>query len=316
MSELSQQLKASIEELARIRKISGHIQELTTRLADEERALKVMEATLTKEQQDVEALEREGLTSMFRKFLGDREEKLEKEREEYLKASLRFNELFKSVQLIRYELEVLNTKATQEDSVLARIGVLIKEREAELLKTDPAMAQVIKGLYEQADKWNAYKIQVEEAIAAGVEALEFVRGVEHDLIQAKLMGNREMWGGGRYWSGQQKHAYIDMARDKAYRSRHALIRFGHELRDVFPEITVQFNLEIEAFGRFVDIFFDNLISDFLIQQKITKSLVDVTATRQQMEALLQQLEEEKAMVDEKRYTLEEERKQAIIRSSS
>lgn len=316
MSELGQQLKASIEELARIRKIGEHIQELSVRLADEERALKVMEATLTKEQQDVEALEREGLTSMFRKFLGDREEKLEKEREEYLRASLRFNELFKSVQLIRYELDVLNAKATQEEALVARIGVLIKEREAELMQTDPAVAQVLKGLYAQSDKLSTYSVQIEEAIAAGTQALEVVRGVEHDLIQAQLMGNRDMWGGGRYGSGQQKHEYIDMAREKAYRSRHALIRFGQELRDVFPEITVQFNLEIEAFGRFTDIFFDNLITDFLIQQKISKSLASVAGTRHQLEQILQQLDSERLTVHDKVNSLEQERQQVVIRSES
>ena len=104
MSELQQQLKESIEELTRIRMVGEHMRQLTSRLQAEEKALQVMEATLTKEQRDVEALEREGLTSMFRKFLGDREEKLEKEREEYLKASLRYNEIYKSVELIRFEL--------------------------------------------------------------------------------------------------------------------------------------------------------------------------------------------------------------------
>ncbi|MBK8833020.1 MAG: hypothetical protein IPN60_19610 [Saprospiraceae bacterium] len=87
MSELQQQLKESIQELETIRKVSEHTAQLRERLAAEEKALLVMETTLAKEQRDVETLESEGLTSMFRKFIGDREEKLEKEREEYLRAS-------------------------------------------------------------------------------------------------------------------------------------------------------------------------------------------------------------------------------------
>ena len=316
MSPLGQQLKDSIEELAQIRKVGAHIHELSIRLEAEEKALKVMESTLTKEQRDVEELEREGLTSMFRKFLGDREERLEKEREEYLRASLRFNELYKSVQLIRYELDLLTTKARNEAAVAARIETLIKEREAELLQNDQAVAQVLNGLNAQSDKLAAYKVQIVEAITAGSQALGMVRGVEHDLLEAKLMGNRDMWGGRRYMTGQQKHEYIDMARDKAYRSRHALIRFGNELRDVFPDIVLQFNLEIEEYGRFTDIFFDNLITDFLVQQKISKSLVSVTDTRNQLELIMQQLEHERVVVEQKAQALEEERKQTVIRNSS
>ena len=104
MTELQQQLRESIRELEQIRKVQDHTAELRIRLKAEEKDLEVMEKMLEAEQMDVEELEREGLTTMFHKFLGDREQKLDKEREEYLRASLRFNELFKSVKLIRFEL--------------------------------------------------------------------------------------------------------------------------------------------------------------------------------------------------------------------
>ena len=117
MTDLHQQLQDSIRELVQIPKIKVHTAELNSRLAAEQAALDVMEKTLEKEQRDVETLEREGLTTMFRKFLGDREEKLEKEREEYLRASLRYNELYKSVALIRYELDLLSKKSANEEIV-------------------------------------------------------------------------------------------------------------------------------------------------------------------------------------------------------
>ena len=156
MSELQQQLKESIQELETIRKVSEHTAQLRERLAAEEKALLVMETTLAKEQRDVETLEREGLTSMFRKFIGDREEKLEKEREEYLRASLRFNELFKSVELIRFELDLLSKKEQSQDTVARRVETLIAYREKELLDLDPQVALVLKGINQQADKLHKY----------------------------------------------------------------------------------------------------------------------------------------------------------------
>lgn len=314
MTELQQQLKESIQELEQIRKVSEHTAQLRERLAAEEKALLVMETTLAKEQRDVETLEREGLTSMFRKFIGDREEKLEKEREEYLRASLRFNELFKSVELIRFELDLLSKKEQSQDSVARRVETLIAYREKELLDLDPQVALVLKGINQQADKLHKYSFEVEEAHAAGMRALELVRGCEQNLIEAQLMGQRDMWGSKYHGTGHRKHDAIDRARDLAYRSRHELIRFGNELQDVFKGMQLDVNMTIEDFGRFTDVFFDNLITDYLIQQKISKSLVNVNGTRQRLDYIMLSVDSERGVIREKLERLEEERKKIVVSS--
>jgi hypothetical protein len=314
MTQLQQQLKESIQEIEQIRKVKEHTAQLTVRLEAEEKALAAMEATLAKEQRDVEALEREGLTTMFRKFLGDREERLEKEREEYLRASLRFNELYKSVGLIRFELDLLSKKEQNLETVERRVETLIAYREKELMDLNPEVALVLKGINQQTDKLHKYSVQVEEAFAAGTKALEMVRGTEHYLHEAQLMGQRDMWGSRRYGTGHQKHEAIDRARDLAYQSRHDLIRFGNELQDVFKGMQLNANMEIEDFGRFADVFFDNLISDFLVQQKISKSLVNVTGTRQRLDHIMQSLDNERGVIREKLAALEDERKKVVVES--
>ncbi len=314
MTQLEQQLKESIQEVEQIRKVKEHTAQLTVRLEAEEKALAAMEATLAKEQRDVEVLESEGLTTMFRKFLGDREEKLEKEREEYLRASLRFNELYKSVGLIRFELDLLSKKEQSLETVERRVETLIAYREKELMDVNPEVALVLKGINKQTDKLHKYSVQVEEAFVAGTKALEFVRGTEHYLHEAKLMGQSDMWGSRRYGTGQQKHDAIDRARDLAYQSRHNLIRFGNELQDVFKGLQIEVNMEIGDFGRFADVFFDNLISDYLVQQKISKSLVNVTGTRQQVEHIMLSLDNERGVIREKLAALEDERKKVVVES--
>ena len=316
MTELQQQLRESIQELEQLRKVQEHTAQLQVRLRAEEKDLEVMEKMLAKEQMDVEALEREGLTTMFHKFLGDREQKLDKEREEYLRASLRFNELHKSVQLIRFELDLLLKKEQNLETVERRIATLIAFREEELMKLDPAVTLVLQGINAQVDKLHRYEAEVEEAIAAGTAALEFVRGAEHYLNEAQIMGQRDMWGSRRYGYGigQMKHEAIDHARNMAYQSKQALIRFGHEVRDVFKDTPLQFNMEIEEFGRFADVFFDNIITDYLVQSKISKSLNTVSGTRMQVDSIMASLNNERNIIREKLDKLEMERKKVVITS--
>lgn len=312
MSELQQRLRESIQELEQIRKIQDHTAQLSTRLEAEEKALQVMETTLAKEQRDVETLEREGITTMFRKFLGDREEQLEKEREEYLRASLKFNEIYKSVELIRFELDLLSKKEQNHDAVLRRVEALITEREKELMDHDPNVALVLKGINEQTDKLHKYSVEVEEAYSAGEKALALVRGAEQHLINARFMGQQEMWGRRHYSNSHMKRESIEVARDLAYQSRHALIRFGNELQDVFKGLQLDVNMEIEEFSGFTEIFFNNLISDYLVQQKISKSLVNVTGTRQRVELIMQSLDKERGVIREKLEKLEMERKKVVV----
>jgi len=314
MSEIHQQLSDKIKELQQIRLVREHTSNLQKRLAVEEQELVLMERVLDKEQKDVELLEREGLNTMFHKFLGNREEKLETERQEYLKASLKFNELYKSVELIRFELDLLQKKEQNHDNVQAQIETLIKQREEELLQTNSQAALEIKGIYEQTDRLDKFSGEVEEALNAGLQSMDYVRKTEHYLLQAQSLGQRDMWGGRTYNTGEYKHQAIDQARQMAYQSRHALIKFGNELHDVFSNVQVQLKLEIEEFGKFADIFFDNLITDWVIQAKIQKSLHNVVQTRQQVEFLMQQLELEKKKITEKLDALVQKRKETVVRS--
>lgn len=315
MSELHQKLKDSIQELEKIHKIKSHTAQLQERLAAETRTLQSLEQTLTKEQKDVETLEKEGLTTMFHKFLGDREEKLEKEREEYLKASLRFNELYKSVELIRFELDLLSKKEQNQEDLERRIILLMQQREEELMRLNQEASQELKSIHQQSDRIHAYEVEIGEASEAGLAALHFVRGAEQSLIEAQRWGQRDIWGGHHHGSGHLKHQAIDQARNMVYQSKHALIRFGNELRDVYQDQQIQFNVDIEEFGRFTDVFFDNLITDWMVQQKINKSLANVSHTRQQVESIIKQLDQEKDVIKEKLETLGEKRKKVILESN-
>lgn len=312
MTDLQQQLQESIRELEQIRKIKSHTAELNKRLAEEQAALNQMEKTLDKEQRDVETLEREGLTTMFRKFIGDREEKLEKEREEYLKASLRYNELYKSVGLIQYELDLLMKKEQNEEVVARRVEVQMKMREDEIMQLDPLVGGELKNLHEQTDRLQKYLVQVEEAFHAGSDAFDLVSRTESFLRQAQGWGQRDMWGGNHSGSGYLKHQAIDQAKNCASQSRHALIRFSNELKDVYQNFQLQTNMEIDEFNKFGDLFFDNIISDYYAQQKINKALTNVIWTREQVEQILHQLEAEKGNIKSKFEQLEEQRKKIIL----
>jgi hypothetical protein len=157
-------------------------------------------------------------------------------------------------------------------------------------------------------------VEVEEAFQAGSEAFDVVSRTESFLRQAQGWGQRDMWGGIHQGSGYMKHQAIDQARNCASQSRHALIHFSNELKDVFQNLELKTNMDIDEFNKFGDLFFDNIISDYYAQQKINKALTNVTWTRGQVEQILHQLEEEKGNVKSRFDQLEQQRKDIIVKA--
>jgi len=82
MTPLHQQLLDAIRELDILRESIAYANELSIRLDSEERELAMLEEIIPREQRDVDKLEKNGSTSLVRNIIGDREEKITKEREE------------------------------------------------------------------------------------------------------------------------------------------------------------------------------------------------------------------------------------------
>jgi hypothetical protein len=217
--------------------------------------------------------------------------------------------------LIRFELDLLTKKEQQEVAVERRIDSLIAHREEELLIHDPSAGHTLKGIHKETDKLNAYAIEVEEAYTAGTKALDLVRLTESHLLEARQFGQGDIWGIDRLQGiGSLKHRSIDHAKEMAFQSTHALRHFTNEIRDVFRHLNLHFNMDIEEIKRFTDIFFDNLITDWKVQQKINKSLAKVSSTRQQVEDLVHQLNQERGIIKDKLDALEKQRTRVILDS--
>ena len=111
-----------------------------------------------------------------------------------------------------------------------------------------------------------------------------------------------------------KHASIDHAKDLSYNAQHMLARFQRDLEQIYGGARLNFNLQMESFSRFTDIFFDNLISDWIVQRKIQNALNNVLNVRDQIVRILQSLSAEITKAEEKASSLEQQRKQIIIES--
>ena len=210
-------------------------------------------------------------------MLGSQDEQLEKERQEYLTVSLKHKELKKDIEILEYEHKVISSKVQEIVGLEANLEQLKKHRLQEILSTDDHHRRQIIGIHREMDNIQGELAELNQANSAGDTALRAIGEVIKHLKDAEHWGNWDMMNKqGAYYS-QMKHNAIDRATNAAHQAQHKLKIFDRELIDVNVEQT-QLHIKLDGFGRFIDIFFDNLISDWVIQRKIKNALNNVEST--------------------------------------
>ncbi|RLD21186.1 MAG: hypothetical protein DRI69_04760 [Bacteroidetes bacterium] len=315
MTEIHRDLKEALLERRQLQKVDMHFADLTSRLKKEIKEINLLSKLLKKEEIDLEKLESAGIRALFHKILGDKEKQIEKERQQYLQTALKYNALSKSIDLIEYEKNLLEKKLDRISVVEQRYEHLIKLREKELLGSDTEAGRALLALSKKIDIRHIELKDIDEAIVAGNEALNYVRTLEKQLQKAKNWGQWDTYGNGS-GSSWLKHQAVDKAREVLHRVRHSLLNFQKELSDVYEDAYIDINLRMEKIDRFVDIFFDNLITDWIVQQKIKKALDNVLNTKEQVIYALKKLKEEGPLVEAEIANLEAQREQAIVDSAS
>lgn len=126
-----------------------------------------------------------------------------------------------------------------------------------------------------------------EAIAAGQRALNSLREARENLHSAKNWGIFDMLGGGLF-STFAKQSKMGRAQQCIENAKYDLQSFSREPRDV--SLSCNLNIETGDFLSFADYFFDGLIVDWMVQDRIGKAAEQVEAAIYQVEGILDQLQ--------------------------
>ena len=113
--------------------------------------------------------------------------------------------------------------------------------------------------------------EVDEAIRAGERALDSLREAKAKLNSARNWGIYDILGGGVI-SSMVKHSKMSSANEWVAQANHDLKRFAKELRDVDED-----GLYVQAgsLASTLDIFFDNVFSDFIVQNRINEARAEI-----------------------------------------
>lgn len=292
MSTVREEIHSKIQEITALRRVESHLNALQKQIAEQTNAISDLERTVESELRDVERLEGISIKGLFYKILGSEEDQIEKERQDYLRAALAYKDALETLEMIEYERTVIVEKVSTIDRLELALADLKSRRELEIRSANGAVADQLRHIDHLTDQQHAVLQEVNEALTAGHLALQSVEAVLTHLANAIKWGKWDMAKRGQGYYDHQKNSAIDRAVREATRSRQHIHRFSDELVDLgISGEGLQLDVQIER--SFMSMFFDNMISDWIVQQKISTTKDTVQEAYFKIKVVLDALEDER-----------------------
>ena len=267
------------------RKLESTVLEARKNLVAERARLAQLGAVLEKEEADVRKLEGLSLTAMFHQFLGSKEDRLDKERQEVFAAKLRYDQCAHEVASLERDIADMDARLAGLGDPEAQYARALERKEARI---EGAARADLARLTERVAEVNSDIKELQEAIAAGDEVIAGLDGVIAAFKSAGNWGIVDLIGGGIIITAV-KHSKIDKAKAGIHEVQSRLGRFRRELADLRTRPDVPLSVEISSFEKFADYLFDGLIFDWIVQSKINKSLDAAVEMRAKMVSIVADL---------------------------
>jgi len=307
-------LKETIEKFQSIQLAKKRLDFVNSELADKEAKLEALNKTWRKEYADVEALEKLSLKSVFTKILGDKEAQLELERQEYLAAFMKFEQYKKTLDILYFEKDVLVGKVESLDLVKAELEQLMEKRKAELIANKTPEGKVILDLDKELTTKFHYRKETLEAFEMGRSTMQHLVELSNHLKKAKNWGRWDMASSKGGVTKIMKHSAIDSARRLLPQTQHLLNTFKKELTDVYGRQDYDVNLNMDDLSSFTNVFFNNLISDWIVQKKINNAMANVNSVADYIKRTMDSLELEVKKLEKTIIKIEDRKKEIVLES--
>ncbi len=322
MSKNKSELKIAYENMMRKKKIEVHLFNLDKRIKQQEKNVRQLLRIVEKEEDDVTNLQKLGLFSIFKKVLGNQEEELEKQRQEYLMAALQWQGAIKNLEALKFEKVVLQKQLSGLFNAELKFDSIFNRVEKKLLqgldeKTQTKLKKIDLRILNHEERI----IEIREAMKAGKKAEKILLKITQDLSEIKQWGNpfvhqkqsKDIYGKGRY-SSYGKKKFVNLAKEDAQKANILLEHFEMEILDVYKQFKLDYRNYIKSFSNFLEIFYDNLITDWVVKRNIDNTIHAMETIHDKVTRIIAMLEKE---VEKTREYIREEktiRKEIIIKS--
>ena len=307
MGQLNQEITDLYKSLKRKEKIAIRLQTLEELIPQKEIEIGALSTTLKKELADVEKLSGTNFYALFQTMLGDKEQQLEIERQEYLDAFLKHKGTVENLGALKEEKAVLEQTYSSQFGVEQALENLLKKKEQLLLQQDHSMVASILMANKRIINHQTKITEIEQAIYEGKRTKKVLQKMIIDLDQV------EAWGlNSKNQKRKVKNNQLILRIERnTMKVNKYLQKYEEELADLSIHFKIDFRRQVATIRNFLDDFVDSLITDWVIKRKISNAAHLVNHIFDKISRINASLEQE-IFKTEGFLHLEEEQKQLLL----
>lgn len=220
---------------------------------------------------DVERLESLSFSRVVASVRGSRDSELDRERAEADMARLKLWEAEARAESTRRDLASAQAEEARLADAPARLRAAMTAKEEYLTRAgDPAGVRLMEMAHERGTV-EAEIREVDEAGAAADGAARALAYVSEQLGSASGWSTYDTFFGGGAMSSMMKHQRMDEAARAAAAADQCLQRLAAELADVPGAAQAMPSLQLDGMTRFVDIWFDNIFTDWAVRDRLQRA---------------------------------------------
>ena len=310
MQYFNEQLQSLQEQTARKKHLESTLKALHDQQRELQDHLRELRQICSAENADVEKLEKFSLAGLYYLVTNQKEERLNKERQEAYTAQLKYDAAEADLEVITEE--ILKTRAliAELSGCEEAFSKLKSEKKEQIKQSGTPEAMKILELEEEIAHCESQINEIREAYTVGSEALRLADEIIRSLDKAKGWGTWDTFAGGGMISDIAKHSHLNTAQRLVGDLQLKLRRYKTELMDV--QISADVEVGISGFLNFADYFFDSMLVDWTVLNKITKSKSQAETTRNKISLLQYKLNDLKASKERLRDQKREEVEQIVL----
>lgn len=267
-----------------------------------ENQLLIQRKKMNEELQDVIELEKKGVKAIFSKILGNIEQQLENERQEYLHEVLSYNSLVDELETLQFEARVLKEKIDKNADLEVQYKALSKEKERQILLSYPKHAKELRLMDNQVAVYEQLQKECIEALYSGEDLLKLLKHITGQLQHVKQWG---VYKSKTY----AKNKYIDKAQQFIGAAQVKFNIFEKELRDIFPDFDL--NLDSYHVRSFINNFYDGLITDWIVLKQLQVAIQSTIAATHKVARLNAMVNQELSKAQDRAKEIKNKRQQFL-----
>lgn len=257
------------EERTTLKKLKSKISTLDVEINKTNESLEALKKILAKEKKDVDNLESFSLSYVYYKIKGSIDEKLSKEKLEFLEAQARYLEKEDYLNRLTSNKKQMLKDINDIGDIDLKYDDLLNNSAEYIIKFNNGKSEKVLLILNKLKNTSLELKEIQEALFEGDKLIPYIDKAISNLNSAQNWGIYDMMGGD-FIATMAKRSKMDDASKSINSIKVMLNRYNAELKDLSDEINV--NLNLDSMSSIFDYLFDNFFTDYFVQGKINSAL--------------------------------------------